>query len=93
MPDLKMTVESVQATQQSILTTKDQLNTQVSNLSNAVNNMVGSTWIAPSATQFQQSYQDWVAAMNTKLEELGALGTRLQNEINQWQETASQLAS
>ena len=90
MATLHMDVESCSATQSSILNAKSQIEQQIASLKSTIDGMVGSTWIAPGATQFQGDYASWHSTMTQLMEQLNTLGTRLQTEINAWVEQASQ---
>ena len=51
-----------------------------------------STWMGTSATEFQGLYDQWKSSMNTMLESLNTMSTRLQSEITEWETMASKLA-
>ncbi len=90
MATLHMDVDTCTSTQSNIMSTKEQLAQQVTTLEQAINGMVGTAWIAPGATIFQSDFQTWRGTMNQLLEQLNTMGTRLQTEIAQWNETAAQ---
>jgi len=90
MATLHMDVDSCTSTQSNIMNTKEQLAQQAAALKQAVDAMVGTTWIAPGANTFQGDFQTWHGSMTQLLEQLNTLGTRLQTEIAQWNEAAAQ---
>ena len=92
MTTLHMDVDACRASQSNLMNTREQLATQVTNLAQAVDGMVGSTWIAPAATEFQTSMHEWRTTMNNLLEQLATLGNRLNTEIADWEANASKLA-
>jgi WXG100 family type VII secretion target len=92
MATLHMDVDSVRSTQANIVSVKGQLNDQVNTIGQAVDSMVGSTWSAPGATQFQSEFQNWRTAMLQSLEQLEQLATRLNGEITEWESTAQNVA-
>lgn len=92
MSTIHMDVESCQNTSTAIGNTKSAMEEQASNLGNTVNSTVGSAWIAPSANEFQNAYQEWLASYKQLMEQLGVLQQRLNSEIADFQEAASKLA-
>lgn len=92
MATIHMDTDSCRTVQNNISSTKEQLVSQISTLTNAVNGMVGSTWIANSANEFQTTYQEWLTTTNQLLEQLATLGTRLGNEIAEFESIQQTLA-
>lgn len=93
MATIHMDFDSCRSVQSSISTTKEQIVSEITTLTSAINNMVGTTWIAPSATEFQTTYQEWQNTTNQLLEQLAALGTRLGNEITKMEIESGGLSS
>jgi len=91
MATIHMEVESCRNTSTLMANTKATLEEQVNSLANTVNSTVGSAWIAPSATEFQSTYQEWTAAMRQLMEQLAALTQRLNTEIAEFEQTAAKL--
>lgn len=89
---LHMDVDSVRSTQANIVNVRSQLNDQVTALAGSVDSMVGSTWIAPGANQFQSEFQNWRSAMLQALDQLEQLSNRLANEANEWEATGQNIA-
>ncbi len=89
---IHMDVESCRSTATVMGTCKSTLDEQVANLGNTVNGTVGSTWIAPSATEFQSAFQEWATAMKQISEQLAALKQRFEAEIAEFEQAASKLA-
>ena len=92
MATIHMEVESCRTTASAIGNTKSALEEQVNTLANTVNSTVGSAWIAPSATEFQNAYQEWANTMKQLMEQLASLQQRLNAEIAEFEQTASKLA-
>ncbi len=88
MATLHMDVESCKSAQANIVNIRTQLTEQVNTLGSAVDNMVGATWIAPGATQFQGEFQNWRSAMMQALDQLEQLANRLNAEIAEWEATS-----
>ena len=91
MPTLHMEVETARSTQGNLTNTHSQLVSLIQSLTGAVNNL-RPAWMGNSATEFFGQYDQWKSGMNTTLENLNAMATRLQNEINEWEQMASRLA-
>lgn len=92
MAQLHMDVESVRSTQANIVNVKSQLNDQVTSLASSVDSMIGSSWIAPGANQFQSEFQNWRNAMMQALEQLEQLSNRLAVEANEWEATGQNVS-
>ncbi len=92
MATIHMEPESCRAVATQLGTVKAALNEQVTTLQSAVNNTVGSAWIAPSATQFQTTYQEWASAMKSLTEQLTDLQSRLNAEVAEFEAAAQSLA-
>jgi WXG100 family type VII secretion target len=92
MATLHMDVDSCRNVSSTMGSAKDQLGQQVSALDSAINGMVGSSWIAPSATEFQSTYQEWASSMKQIMEQLATLQQRLNAEVADFEQAASKLA-
>jgi len=87
---LHMDVDTCRTVQKGILNTKDQIDQQLTAVKNAVDGMVGTTWIAPGATQYHGDFQTWVSQLTQLSQQLADLATRLSTEIDQWEQAAQQ---
>ncbi len=92
MPTFHMEVEATMALVQHIRQTCRSFENQYSQLSGEVNSSIGSSWISPTATEFQKSFQECSTDVRKVTEQLETLAMRLQNEISEWEQTASKLA-
>lgn len=92
MATLHMDVESVNGVVNTINSAKETIAQQIQTLNGNVDGMVGSTWIAPSANQFQSTYKEWASMMNNMVEQLETLNNRLKAEIADFEQAASTLA-
>jgi WXG100 family type VII secretion target len=91
MTTLHMEVETARSTQNNINNTHSQLTSMLQSMSSAVNGLQPA-WLGNSATEFFGEYEQWRSTMNTLLESLGTLNTRLGNEISEWEAAAAKLA-
>lgn len=92
MATLHMNVEAVRHVSTSIADSQAVLSETVLNMHSQISGLVGSAWIAPSAFEFQGSYQEWAAAMRQLLEQLATLQQRLNTEIAEWEQASSKLS-
>jgi len=86
---LHMDVAECQTIKTAIDTTKSELLDRGNQITSRVQSMVGSTWIAPSATQFNDEIGNWLKALNQNLDMLQSLSDRLNKEISEWENTAN----
>lgn len=91
MATLHMEVETARSTQSNMANTYQQLTSLLQSMTSTVN-ALQPAWMGASATEFFQLYNEWRNSMNTALESLNGMATRLQNEINEWEQVASKLA-
>jgi WXG100 family type VII secretion target len=91
MANLHMNVESCRSTRSSIQSTHDTLNNEATQMKGRVDAMTGGDWIAPSANQFKNEFENWHSRANSLLQELEQLGQKLDREITEWENTASTL--
>jgi len=91
MTTLHMEVETARSTQNNINNTHSQLTSMLQSMSSSVNGLQPA-WLGNSATEFFGEYEQWRSTMNTLLESLGTLNTRLGNEISEWEAAAAKLA-
>ncbi len=91
MTTLHMEVEVARSTQSNMANTYQQLTSLLQSMTSAVNNLQPA-WMGNSATEFFASYDQWRSQMANTLEALNQLNTRLQAEINEWEQMASKLA-
>lgn len=91
MATLHMEVETARSTQSNMTNTHQQLTSLVQSMTSAVN-ALQPAWMGNSATEFFQLYEQWRSSMNSALENLNTMATKLQAEINEWEQMASKLA-
>jgi WXG100 family type VII secretion target len=91
MATLHMEVETARGAQSSMTNTYQQLTSLMQSMNSQVTGLQPS-WMGNSATEFFGLYDQWKTSTNSKLEELNQMATRLQNEINEWEQMASKLA-
>lgn len=89
MSTLHFDTDAGRMTAQTMTTCKSNLETELTNLRNRVNSMVGAEWIAPAATSFQGEFESWAGQLTQTLQALETLKVRLDQEIVEW-ETAAQ---
>ncbi len=90
MATLHIDVESVTTTNTHLLSTKQAIEQSVNALKTEIEGMVGTTWIAPGATQFQMEFDQWFAACKQLILALDTLRERLNSEIHEWESTAAE---
>jgi WXG100 family type VII secretion target len=91
MTTLHMEVESARNTHSSMSNTYQQLQSLLQSMTSAVNGLQPA-WLGNSATEFFGLYDQWKSNMNTTLENLNTMNTKLQAEINEWEQMASKLS-
>jgi WXG100 family type VII secretion target len=91
MATLHMDVEAVQGALSKMRSEKEAMMGELTAVTNQVNSTVGQTWQGPSASEFQQSYEQLRSQITQQLDALEQLAQNLQTEIAQWQDTASRL--
>jgi len=91
MTTLHMEIETARSTQTNMANTYQQLTSLLQSMTSAVGGLQ-SAWMGNSATEFLSLYDQWKSGMNTTLENLNAMSTKLQAEINEWEQVASKLA-
>ncbi len=91
MATLHMDVETARSAQSNMTNTHQQLTSLLQTMTSTVNGLQ-SAWMGNSATEFLGLYDQWKSSMNTLLDNLNTMSTRLQNEINEWEQMASKLA-
>jgi len=85
-----MEVETARSVQNTMSNTHQQLVSLLQSMSSSVNSLQGN-WMGPSATEFFNLYDQWKSSMNSTLENLSQMVTRLQAEITEWEQVASRL--
>jgi WXG100 family type VII secretion target len=90
MTTLHMETDVARSTQQALSTKQQSISSDLSTITGSVSNL-RSNWQGNSASQFFQEYEQWNSAMGKMLEELLKMSTRLQAEVDQWEQTASRL--
>jgi WXG100 family type VII secretion target len=91
MATLHMEVETARNAQSNMANTYQQLTSLLQSMTSTVNGLQPA-WMGNSATEFFGLYDQWRGNMNTTLENLNNMATRLQGEINEWESMASKLA-
>ncbi|WP_041455046.1 MULTISPECIES: WXG100 family type VII secretion target [Anaerolinea] len=91
MTTLHMEVETARSTASNMANTYQQLIGLVQSMNSSVNNLQ-SAWMGNSATEFFGLYDQWRSSMNTILENLNTMTTKLQTEITEWEQMASNLS-
>ncbi|MBN2385610.1 MAG: WXG100 family type VII secretion target [Anaerolineales bacterium] len=91
MATLHMEVETARSTHGNITNTHSQLTSQLQSMTSSVNGLQ-SAWQGNSATEFFNEYETWRGNLNSLLDQLNNLSTRLQSEINEWEQMAQRLA-
>ena len=92
MATLHFDTDAGRMTANTIQTASSNLQTEMGNLSNRVNSMVGSEWIGNSASQFQSEFQTWSEQLRNAITQLDTLKQRLDREITEWETAAQALA-
>lgn len=91
MPTIHMEVEPNRSLVNNIRNTSATIQGSFSSLSNQVHSTVGSSWVAPSATEFLESFQEVSLIVREALNKMEVLSAKLQNEILEWEQTAAKL--
>ncbi len=91
MSTLHMEVETARNSQSNMANTYQQLTQLVQTMTNTVNGLQPA-WMGNSATEFFGVYDQWKSKINSSLEDLNSMATRLQTEINEWEAMANKLA-
>jgi len=91
MTTLHMEVETARSTQSSMVNTYQQLQSLLQSMTSSVTGLQPA-WMGNSATEFFGLYDQWKSSMNTTLDNLNTMNTKLQAEINEWEQMASKLA-
>jgi len=91
MATLLMDVETVQSAQAKMVQDKASMLEQLNSLTSQINQVVGSAWQGNSAVEFQQQYDTLRGQITQQFDALEQLAQALQNEITQWQDTASRM--
>ena len=90
MATLHMDVETVRGVQRKMMDAQQQMETLLNNMSSSVDGMQPA-WLGGAATQFFELYNQWKAPTGHQLESLAAMGSKLEAEITQWEQTAAKL--
>lgn len=88
MTTMHMEEEIVRSTQAKMISEKEAMLNVLTSLTSQINQTVGTAWISPSATEFQQGYEQLRTQIVQQMDALGQMAQALQNEINQWVEHA-----
>jgi WXG100 family type VII secretion target len=90
MATLHMDVETARSAQSNMTNTHQQLTSLLGSMTSTVNGLQ-SAWMGNSSTEFLGLYDQWKSQMNTMLDNLNTMSSRLQTEINEWEQMASKL--
>jgi WXG100 family type VII secretion target len=85
-----MDVETVREVHRKIMDTQQQMEALLNTMNSSVDGMQPA-WLGGAATQFFELYNQWKAPTGQQVESLATMGSRLQAEITQWEETAAKL--
>ena len=92
MATLHMDTDVARSTQSAITNTKSQLDGLLQSMTSSVTGNLQPSWMGNSATEFYGNYDQWQSQMKNLLEQLQALGSRLQTEISEWEQMSSKLS-
>ena len=85
-----MDTVSCEQVKNQIIQSQTQLEDQVTTIQTAIDNMIGATWKAPGANQYQGEFQQWSTQVKSIVGQLNDLANRLGTEIAQWEQVAQQ---
>jgi WXG100 family type VII secretion target len=88
MPILHMQTEIAHSTQQTIIKQNQEIRSDL-HIMNLALDELRANWQGNSAAQFFQEFEQWRNGMNFMLDELINMGSRLQTEIIDWEETSA----
>ena len=91
MPTLHMDVEAIRSVQKQIVTNQSEMENLLTAINSSVETINQGAWMGNSAKQFFQMYEGWKSPMNHLLQTLQQMGTRLDSEVRQWEDTAREL--
>lgn len=91
MATLRFDTDAGRQASQMIGTSCQTLQTELNNLRNRISSMVGGEWQGASAQQFQGEFENWSGQLRNCLSTLEQLQQRLDREIVEWEQTASNL--
>lgn len=91
MATLHFDTDAGRSTVSQLNVSANELQSELSRLTQRVNSMVGSEWIGNSATQFQSEFQNWSQQLNQVMQNLETLRQRLETEIADWEQAAATL--
>lgn len=91
MATLHMETETARNTQSTLNNSHQQIMSMIQSLNNSVNGLQPA-WIGNSATEFYGTFDQWRSQVNTLMDQLQTLSTRLQAEINEWEAMSQKLA-
>jgi WXG100 family type VII secretion target len=86
-----METDTARSTQNNLVNTHQQLTSMVQSMTSAVNGLQPA-WLGNSASEFYGVYDQWRTQMNSMLEQLQTLSSRLQTEITEWESMSQKLA-
>lgn len=90
MTTLLFNTDSGRETGHAMATARGNIETEVNNLKTRVSSLVGAEWQGQAALQFQGEFDTWANQLQTYLETLSNLHSRLETEIQNWEAVASQ---
>lgn len=86
---LRMDVDACRQTAANLQTTGGLMEASTSALTNTINSMVGTAWIAPGASEFNANFQQWQTGVQQMLTILKEMSTALETEVQEWEQVAS----
>jgi len=91
MATLHMETDTARSTQSNMTNTQQQLTSMLQSMTSAVNGLQPA-WMGNSATEFYGVYDQWRTQMNSLLDQLQQLSSRLQTEITEWESMSQKLS-
>jgi uncharacterized protein YukE len=86
-----MDVDSVRAAKNKILQSRANLADALAEMDQATSQVIGSAWIAGSADEFSQRYQDIRGQVLREINRLDDMANDLERQIRQWEAMAARL--
>ena len=88
MTVLHMEPEACEAIRMDMVAKRQQMAESANALLTSINQMVGSTWVAPAANQFLGDYTQVNQMIGRLMEALDQLANSLEYEVNEWRGVA-----
>jgi len=91
MTTLHMDVGVARSTERTLRNTADNINSMLSQASQAVSQLEGGAWQGNAAMEFYGRFGEWKNRVQQLVQELESLSHALGQEISQWETTAGKL--